>query len=55
MTFPGVHRETLVGCTPIQQRGRWSGFALFRFGPGLIKAVWVLGGLKRLGEQLHPL
>lgn len=52
MNFSGIHVGDLLGYPPSGLRVDWDGCALFTFEAERIKALWVLGDLKRLESEL---
>jgi predicted ester cyclase len=52
MRFAGRHIGVFMGFAPTGRVLAWSGAAFFRFRDGRIAALWVLGDLAALREQL---
>ncbi|HTN51519.1 MAG TPA: ester cyclase [Anaeromyxobacter sp.] len=52
MLFRGRHAGTFFGVAPTGRAVAWAGAALFRFQAGRIRAVWVLGDVDGLKQQL---
>lgn len=52
LTYRGTHRGELFGIPGTGRRVEYAGAALFRFRSGRIAAVWVLGDLFGLLQQL---
>ena len=52
MQFSGVHRGEFFGYPPTGKRVEWAGAALFTFAGEQIAALWVLGDVHGLLQQL---
>lgn len=52
MTFSGAHEGPFLGYPPTGRQLSWAGAAFFTVEQGLISAVWVLGDLQSLEQQL---
>lgn len=53
LTYRGTHKGEVFGIAPTGRTVRYSGAALFTFQGAKISAVWVLGDLHGLLEQLQ--
>jgi predicted ester cyclase len=53
MRFSGIHRGEFFGHAPTGRRVEWMGAALFTFAGGKIAALWVLGDVHGLLQQLE--
>ena len=52
LNFCGVHSGELLGYPPTEKRVSWQGAALYTFSDGKVVALWVLGDIKALEQQL---
>lgn len=52
LTYRGTHRGEIFGVEPTHKAIEYAGAALFRFQDGKISAVWVLGDIYGLLQQL---
>lgn len=52
MTFQGIHRGDFFGVAPTGKIVRWAGAAFFRIAEGRIAALWVLGDIDSVKQQL---
>jgi len=53
MLFSGIHRAKFFGYQPTGKRVEWAGAAVFTFHGEKISALWVLGDLHDLLQQLE--
>jgi predicted ester cyclase len=52
MTFRGIHKGLFLGVAATGAEVQWAGAAFFTMSEGKISAVWVLGDIDGLKQQL---